>query len=153
MLFGLIPAQELQLAFDLLFAAVLGGVIGLEREYKQRPAGLRTLILVSVGTALFAATATFAFGEASDGASRIIANIVVGLGFLGSGAVLKTDDSVKGLTTAASIWAVAAIAVAVALNLYFLAIVAEVIVLLTLFVLRRFESQLPTAKEQAGHDR
>ena len=127
MLFGLIPARELQLAFDLLFAAILGGVIGLEREYKHRPAGLRTLILVSVGTALFAATATFAFGEASDGASRIIANIVVGLGFLGSGAVLKTDDTVKGLTTAASIWAVAAIAVAVALNLYFLAIVAEVI--------------------------
>jgi len=144
MLSGLIPPQELQLAFDLLFAAVLGGVIGLEREFKQRPAGLRTLILVSVGTALFAATATFAFGEASDGASRIIANIVVGLGFLGSGAVLKTDDTVRGLTTAASIWAVAAIAVAVALNLYFLAIVAEVIVLITLFGLRYLERQLGT---------
>jgi putative Mg2+ transporter-C (MgtC) family protein len=139
MIFGFIPAQELQLAFDLLFAAILGGLIGLEREYKQRPAGLRTLILVSVGAALFAASATFAFGSASDGASRIIANIIVGIGFLGSGAVLKQENNVQGLTTAASVWAVAAIAIAVALNLYFLAVVAELLVLITLFVLRRFE--------------
>jgi putative Mg2+ transporter-C (MgtC) family protein len=140
---GIIPAQELQLAFDLLVAAVLGGLIGLEREYQQRPAGLRTLILVSVGAALFAATAAYAFGAQSDGASRILANIIVGIGFLGSGAVLKNEDSVKGLTTAASIWAVAAIAIAVALNFYFLAIVAEVLVLVTLFVLRKFEEHIP----------
>lgn len=148
MVLGLIPAHELQLAFDLLFAAILGGLIGLERESQHRPAGLRTLILVSVGAALFAATATFAFGDQSDGASRVIANIIVGIGFLGSGAVLKHEDSVQGLTTAASIWAVAAIAIAVALNLYFLAVVAEVIVLVTLFVLRRFESHAFKSKSE-----
>lgn len=148
MVFELIPADELQLAFDLVFAAILGGLIGLEREYKNRPAGLRTLILVAVGAALFAATATFAFGEESDGASRIIANIAVGIGFLGSGVVLKQDDSVTGLTTAASIWAVAAIAIAVALNLYFLAVVAEAIVLGTLFLLRRLEDGIGAADKQ-----
>lgn len=148
MILGLIPASELQLALDLLFAAFLGGLIGLERESKHRPAGLRTLILVSVGAALFAATATFAFGDKSDGASRIVANIIVGIGFLGSGAVLKHEDSVQGLTTAASIWAVAAIAIAVALNMYFLAVVAEVIVLVTLFVLRRFESHSFKSKSE-----
>ncbi len=146
MFLGLIPAQEAQLAFDLLFAAILGGLIGLEREYNQRPAGLRTLILVSVGAALFAAAATFAFGDKSDGASRIIANIAVGIGFLGSGVVLKQDDSVTGLTTAASIWAVAAISIAVAMNMYFLAVVAELIVLVTLFVLRRFEEKTLKSK-------
>lgn len=146
MILGLIPAQEAQLAFDLIFAAILGGLIGFEREYNQRPAGLRTLILVAVGAALFAATATFAFGDKSEGASRIIANIAVGIGFLGSGVVLKQQDSVTGLTTAASIWAVAAISIAVALNLYFLAIVAESIVLVTLFVLRRFEEKTLKSK-------
>jgi putative Mg2+ transporter-C (MgtC) family protein len=133
----------------MFFAAILGGLIGLEREYQQRPAGLRTLILVSVGAALFAAVGAYAFGAESDGASRLIANIIVGIGFLGSGAVLKSDDSVKGLTTAASIWAVAAIAVAVALNLYFLAIAVEIIVLVTLFVLRRFEQHIPPGKPPA----
>ncbi len=147
MFLGLIPFQELQLAFDLVFAAVLGGLIGLEREYKNRPAGLRTLILISVGAALFAATASFAFGDASEGASRVVANIIVGIGFLGSGAVIKQDDSVQGLTTAASIWAIAAIAIAVALNLYFLAVVAEILVLATLFLLRRLEDRIPTKEE------
>jgi putative Mg2+ transporter-C (MgtC) family protein len=147
MVLGFIPSQELQLAFDLLFAAILGGLIGLEREYKNRTAGLRTLILVSVGAALFAATASYAFGEDSDGASRIIANIIVGIGFLGSGAVLKQGDNVQGLTTAASIWAIAAIAIAVALNLYFLAVVAEILVLATLAILRRLEEKIPDSKE------
>jgi putative Mg2+ transporter-C (MgtC) family protein len=147
MVLGIIPAQEIQLAFDLLFAAILGGLIGLEREYKNRTAGLRTLILVSVGAALFAATASYAFGADSDGASRIIANIIVGIGFLGSGAVLKQGDSVQGLTTAASIWAIAAIAIAVALNLYFLAVVAEIVVLATLAILRRLEQKLPDAQK------
>jgi putative Mg2+ transporter-C (MgtC) family protein len=142
-IFGFIPEAEMRLALDLLVAAVLGGLVGLEREYTQRPAGLRTLILVSVGAALFAATATYAFGSQSDGASRIIANIVVGIGFLGTGAVLKQDNTVTGLTTAASIWAVAAIAIAVALQLYFFAIAAELIVLFTLFVLGRLEPELP----------
>lgn len=153
MLFGLVSAKEAQLAFDLIFAAILGGLIGLEREFRHRPAGLRTLILVSVGAALFGATATFAFGSASDATSRILANIVVGVGFLGSGAVLKQEDSVQGLTTAASIWAVAAIAIAVALNLYFLAVVAEVLVLGTLFVMRKFENKLPRAKSKAETDK
>ena len=71
----------------------------------------------------------------------VVANIIVGIGFLGTGAVIKQNDSDQGLTTAASVWAVAAIAIAVALNLYFLAVVAELLVLFTLFVLRRFESK------------
>lgn len=150
MFLGLIQWSELQLAFDLLFAAILGGLIGLEREFQNRSAGLRTLILVSVGAALFGGTAIFAFGPGSDGASRILANIIVGIGFLGSGVVLKQEGTVHGLTTAASIWAVAAIAIAVSLNLYFLAIVAEVIVLVTLYVLRKLEQRLGTADSDAG---
>jgi putative Mg2+ transporter-C (MgtC) family protein len=68
----------------------------------------------------------------------------VGIGFLGSGAVLKQGDTVQGLTTAASIWAIAAIAIAVALNFYFLAVVAEILVLVTLFILRRLEANMPS---------
>jgi putative Mg2+ transporter-C (MgtC) family protein len=123
-----------------MLATVLGGLVGLEREYHKRPAGLRTNILVCIGAAMFGMVGVYAF-QSQDAASRIIANIVVGIGFLGAGAVMKDEQTVHGLTTAATVWVVAALGVAIAVKFYFLAIASEVLILVTLYVLRRFEKR------------
>jgi putative Mg2+ transporter-C (MgtC) family protein len=142
----MISSAEIDIFFNLVLAALLGGLIGLEREYARRPAGLRTNMLVCIGAAMFAMIALYSF-PSPDAASRVIANIIVGIGFLGAGAVMKDDRSVHGLTTAATIWVVAALGMAVAMKLYFLAIVAEGLILATLVLVHRFErhsAQPPT---------
>ncbi len=141
MILGLIPAHEAQLALNVFLAALFGGLIGIEREIDKRPAGLRTHMLVCVGAALFAMIGTSYFAN-SDDVSRVWQNILTGVGFLGAGAVFKDVGTVRGLTTAAGIWVVAAIGLAIAAQLYFLATIAEVIVLITLYLLRRFESRV-----------
>jgi putative Mg2+ transporter-C (MgtC) family protein len=103
---------------------VLGGIIGAEREFSGHPAGLRTNILVAVGSCLFTILSIKAFpltGNAQDTA-RVAAQIVTGVGFLGAGAVIQTKRAVHGLTTAATIWMVAAVGMATATDLYLLAI-------------------------------
>ena len=132
---------ELDILVSLLLAALFGGLIGLERELHRRPAGLRTNMLVCIGACMFSLIAVTGFATL-DQTSRIIANVLVGIGFLGAGAVMKDEMSVHGLTTAATIWTVAALGVALALKLYFLAVSAEVIILLTLFLLRRLERRM-----------
>ncbi|GAB3329418.1 hypothetical protein GCM10027299_32750 [Larkinella ripae] len=101
----------------LLLAMVLGGLIGAEREYRSKSAGLRTTILICVGSALF----TIVSRRFSDD-DRIAANIVNGIGFLGAGIIFRQETSVKGLTTAATIWAVAAIGMAIGGGFYDLAV-------------------------------
>lgn len=133
-----ISDNELRIGFNLVLAAVFGGLIGIEREMDKRPAGLRTHMLICVGAVLFATIATSYFTHTDD-ISRLWQNIITGIGFLGAGAVFKEEGTVRGLTTAAGIWVVAAIGLAIAAQLYFVATVAEVIVLITLYVLRRFE--------------
>lgn len=133
-----ISEHELRIGLNLLLAAVFGGLIGIERELDKRPAGLRTHMLICVGAALFAMIGSSYFSNTDD-ISRIWQNILTGVGFLGAGAVFKEERTVRGLTTAAGIWVVAAIGLALAAQLYFLATVAEVIVLVTLFLLRRLE--------------
>lgn len=132
--------NELRIGLNLLLAAVFGGLIGFEREMDKRPAGLRTHMLICVGAVLFASIATSYFRNTDD-ISRLWQNIITGIGFLGAGAVFKEEGTVRGLTTAAGIWVVAAIGLAIAAQLYFVASVAEVIVLVTLYALRRFESR------------
>jgi len=114
---------EWELALRLLVASLLGAVIGLQRELVGKPAGMRTHVLVSLGCALFTVVSLEGFGPAADPA-RVAAGVVAGIGFLGAGAIIRgTQGMVIGLTTAASIWAVAAIGLAVGAGLYFLALV------------------------------
>ncbi len=114
--------EELVIASKLLAAAVLGAVVGYDRERHSRDAGLRTYASVCVGAALFTSIA----GHLEDvsATSRIVANVVMGIGFLGAGIVYKDSNSgyAKGLTTAATIWCTAAIGVAVGLNMFVIAI-------------------------------
>ena len=101
----------------LALAAVLGGLIGLEREYRGYPAGVRTMALVCMGSALFADTSSLFGGDAA----RITAQIVTGIGFLGAGLIFREGDTVKGVTTAATIWTVAAVGIAVGAQAYIVA--------------------------------
>jgi len=130
----------------LLLAAGLGAAIGLEREIRQKPAGLRTNILIAVGSALFslASVAMVRYAGTSD---RIAANIVTGVGFLGGGAILRGDKSVQGMTTAATIWVNAAIGMAAGIGEFRLAIAATGITLIVLIVLPPIERYF---EERAG---
>ena len=103
---------ELVDAVRLLVAAALGALIGLEREIHDHPAGMRTHLLVSVGSAGFTVLSIFAFPAPGADPARIAAQIVTGVGFLGAGAILKEGATIRGLTTAASLWAVAAVGMA-----------------------------------------
>ena len=122
----------------LFVAAALGGAIGLEREIRERQAGLRTHLVVSVGAAVF--TLVSAYGFANFGGrvdpTRIAAQIVSGIGFLGAGAIIRQGLSVRGLTTAASLWLVAAIGMAAGAGFWAGAVIATAGALLTLGPLR-----------------
>lgn len=121
--------------FVRLGAAVLvGAVIGFDREVRDKPAGLRTLTLVSLGSVVFTMTALYS--GAVDSTSRVIQGIVTGVGFLGAGTIIrgKTEESVRGLTTAASVWLAAAIGVACGLAYWPLVLLASVFGLLVLML-------------------
>jgi putative Mg2+ transporter-C (MgtC) family protein len=122
----------------LALAAVLGGAIGLEREYRHKPAGLRTNMLIALGSALFSILSV-ELGSGAGSPDRIAAQVVTGIGFLGAGAILRTGDHIHGLTTAATIWVNAAIGMAAGLGSYTVATVASVITLLVLALLPAME--------------
>ena len=127
----LTPWMELDMVLRLIMAGVIGGVVGFEREQAEKPAGLRTLLLVCVGSALFTIGSLYGFGVLSD-PSRVAAGIVAGIGFLGAGTIIRGDGAVVGITTAATIWSVAAIGLAVGAGLYLVAAVTGVVVLIAL---------------------
>ena len=128
----------------LVLAAVLGGAIGVERELREREAGLRTHMLVSVGSALFTIVSAYGFHAfLSSGQSvvradptRIAAQIVTGIGFLGAGAIIRQGFSVRGLTTAATLWVVAAVGLAAGAGYYSAAAITTALVLVALYPLR-----------------
>src|SRR5213075_998798 len=132
----------LPLTYDVVFirlsaAVTVGAVIGLDRELRRKPAGLRTLALVSLGSAVFVLAATDSSGGVSyDAASRSIQGVVTGVGFLGAGAILRGDGdtSVRGLTTAASIWLAAASGVACGLGQWPLVVASASLGLLVLIL-------------------
>ena len=127
-------AIEVEIVLRLLLATLLGGLIGYQRERAAKPAGLRTHILICIGSALFTVASLQGFGGAADPA-RIAAGIVAGIGFLGAGAILHREGGlVGGLTTAATIWVVAAIGLAAGAGLYVIAGVTTAIVLVVLFL-------------------
>lgn len=124
---------------QVLVAAILGGLIGLEREWRGREAGLRTNMLIAMGACLFTIISIGGFplqGSSAQDTARVAAQVVSGVGFLGAGALLQSRNRVKGLTTAATIWLVAAIGMAVGVEAYVLAIFTSVTTLIILRFLR-----------------
>jgi putative Mg2+ transporter-C (MgtC) family protein len=131
--------SDIELGQRLLLAAFLGGLLGFERELRQKSAGLRTNILIAVGSALFTMLSiVLAEGPVAD-PTRIAAQIVTGVGFLGAGAIMRTGSGVQGLTTAATVWVNAAVGVAAGSGEYRLASIATGITLLVLLLLHPLE--------------
>ena len=133
-----------EMLLRLALAALLGGVLGLERELREREAGLRTHLLVAVGSALFTIVSAYGFSTfLESGASvvradptRIAAQIVTGIGFLGAGAIIRQGLSIRGLTTAATLWVVAAIGMAAGAGYYSAAAITTAVALIALWPLR-----------------
>lgn len=150
--------MELEFILRIFVAALLGGAIGLEREYRAKEAGFRTHFLVALGSALFMIVSAYGF----DGAlvtpehrldvSRIAAQVVSGIGFIGAGTIIFQKNAVRGLTTAAGVWVTAAIGLACGAGMYELATAATVLVLFGLeafnFVLHKFDRHRQSSNEQ-----
>lgn len=137
---GLEQVVSLDLA-RLLLAAVLGGAIGMERELKHRPAGLRTNMFICFGAAMFTVLSSELAGGFGGDHTRIAAQIIPGIGFIGAGAILHASRNITGLTTAATIFVVASIGMACGGGLYVLATFATILILLCLSILGAFESR------------
>jgi putative Mg2+ transporter-C (MgtC) family protein len=129
-------AADAGYAIRLLVAAILGALIGLEREIHEHPAGMRTHLLVSLGSAGFTVLSIVAFPAPGADPARIAAQIVSGIGFLGAGAILKEGATIRGLTTAASLWAVAAVGMAAGAGSWILAVTLTAIAIISLWPLR-----------------
>ncbi|MBQ5624448.1 MAG: MgtC/SapB family protein [Phascolarctobacterium sp.] len=145
---------ELTMVLRLIVAAVLGGIVGMERGSGDRPAGFRTHILVCVGSALFMLVSIYGFDDIAPvtttleddigtrrDTARIAAQVVSGIGFLGAGTILHEGLTIKGLTTAASLWIVSAIGLAVGSGMYLLSTVATMLTMLTLVTFRTWEKR------------
>jgi len=126
-----VSRTELIMAGRIVLAAILSGLVGYEREQADKPAGMRTHILVGMGSALFTALSIYGFPGFGE-PSRVAAQIVTGVGFLGAGTIFRGEGLILGLTTAATIWAVAALGMAVGVGMYALAAVMTVVMLIVL---------------------
>ena len=131
--------SDLELIERLLLSAGLGAVLGLEREWRQKYAGLRTNILIALGSTLFTVMSIDLSDAAGGDPTRVAAQIVTGIGFLGAGAIMRTGVGIRGLTTAAMIWVNAAIGVAVGGGEYRLAVIATGVTLVVLVLLNPVE--------------
>lgn len=147
-------STECAMVVRLVVAAILGGIVGIERGSGDKPAGFRTHILVCVGSALFMLVSIFGFGDVEGVASpmegdygqrrdsaRIAAQVVSGIGFLGAGTILHEGLTIRGLTTAASLWIVSAIGLAVGSGMYFISAAATVITMITLVTFHTWEKR------------
>ena len=124
-----------------LFAIICGGIIGFERERIDRPAGLRTHILVCLGSAVFTLVSYLGFEKGFD-PSRVAAGVVAGIGFIGAGVIFRQGIFVKGVTTAASIWVVAAVGIAIGTKLYYIAFITTILAFCVLFLVKILEEKL-----------
>ena len=151
---GLPDARQLaHVLLRLLAATLLGALVGMQRERVGKPAGLRTHMLVTLGTAVFV-LACSGFGMSSDGLSRVIQGIVTGIGFLGAGSILKLDEErdIQGLTTAAGIWMTAAIGVAVGLGSLGVALLSTIFTLIILSLAGLLERRDDARRAGAARD-
>jgi|SRR5690349_3648692 putative Mg2+ transporter-C (MgtC) family protein len=144
-----IGLTDSELVRRVALAAVLGGLLGAERELRHKSAGFRTNILIAIGAALFT---ILSIGVASGGADpgRIAAQIVTGIGFLGAGAIIRTRSGVHGLTTAATVWVNAALGMAAGSGEYHLAIIGALTTLAVLFILSPIERSI---ERRTGRER
>lgn len=122
--------SNLEIIVRLFISCLLGVIIGIQREIRHKPAGLRTNTLIAVGSALFTIVAITVFTP--DSSARIIAQIITGIGFLGAGTIFRHRDHIEGLTTAACVWAVAGMGMAVGLGEYFLGILGFLFIFIVL---------------------
>ena len=136
-------------------AALCGGIIGLEREQKQKPAGLRTNMLICVGAAMYMAVGLLVMpGTSGVDPTRIAAQVVTGIGFLGAGCIIQHGGHVTGLTTAATIWVVAAIGLVAGAGHPLLALISSALVLATLTILAPLERRLfPPRDDRSDENR
>lgn len=143
-----------QIILRLILSVFLSGLIGLERQIHRRSAGLRTHILVSLGSCLIMLTSLYVFDIYKDKVAidpaRIAAGVITGIGFLGAGTIMREREGVKGLTTAASLWLVAAIGLSVGIGFFVASISATVLALIVLFFLRFVEELMFGREEKSG---
>lgn len=132
---NIMEATYFELTVRLSLALILGGAIGIEREYRAKEAGFRTHFLVALGSALFCIVSQYGFGIDLKDSSRVAAQVVSGIGFLGAGTIIFQKNVVRGLTTAAGLWVTAAIGLACGTGMYVAAAVATAMVMLGLEVL------------------
>ena len=137
---------EVQMVIRLLYAAVLGGVVGIEREVHEKAAGFRTHILVCIGSCVIMLTSMHIFdiynGIADVDPGRIAAQVVSGIGFLGAGTIIRSRVSIVGLTTAASLWSIAGVGLAVGSGLFIVSAFATVLILASLLVLSKVHDKV-----------
>lgn len=147
---GMDIGSYIGIVLKLLLAVILGGMVGFEREHKSRPAGLRTHILVCVGAALVQITSiNYAKNNGIPmDPMRLGAQVISGIGFLGAGTIIKEGANIKGLTTAASLWAVGCIGLATGSGLYFEAIAATIVILISLKSFTRIEEKIARERKQ-----
>jgi putative Mg2+ transporter-C (MgtC) family protein len=131
---------QVELAGRLALGLVLGAMIGFERELHRQPAGFRTHSLVAVGAALFTIISAYGFTGVAVDPTRIAAQIVSGIGFIGAGTILQHRGNVRGLTTAASLWSVAAIGMAAGAGMIVIAVIGTALILIVLALLDRVEA-------------
>ena len=145
--------QFVQVLIRLIAATLLGAIIGIQREKVGKPAGLRTHILVTLGTTVFVLACSKS-GMSSEGLSRVIQGIITGIGFIGAGSILKLNEerNIQGLTTAAGVWMTAAIGVAVGLGALGLAILATLLTLTILGLAGRLEFRINKDRNPTDDD-
>jgi putative Mg2+ transporter-C (MgtC) family protein len=137
-----------QIIFQLVMAVFLGALIGLEREFKERGAGLKTYSLVSLGSCLFAVTgmALFKFSTAEPGfnfgSSAIIQAVAMGIGFIGAGVIFQKESKIEGITTAAGLWVTAAMGMAVGLGFYFISFITTLLIIIIFIGFGFFENKI-----------
>lgn len=148
-------SHQLMGLLNILISAILAAIPGLDRELRNRPAGLRTHIMVGISSTMMTTGAQIAF--AADSSARVSSAIITGIGFLGAGVIIHREQQVHQLTTAASIWYVALMGIVVAYELYILAVGGTLIVGFVLTILRRFERNILNRhilqEPEKGHER
>ncbi|QJD85800.1 MgtC/SapB family protein [Cohnella herbarum] len=143
-----------ELALRIVLSVAAGGLVGLEREWSNRAAGFRTHILVCVGATSIMLLSIYGFSEFANEANvrmdpaRLAAQVISGIGFLGAGAIMRNGFTISGLTTAASLWVVAAIGLSVGAGFYFVSVLTTFVVLFSLFLLNRWEKRFFSLKRK-----
>ena len=141
-----VSQKEIEILLSVVLAIALGALVGAEREFDKRPAGLRTHILVCVGATLFT-IASINFVGTQD-PSRIAAGIVTGIGFLGAGAIFKSKNHIEGITTAADLWVLASIGILIGIKFYLTAALTTILIVFILFLGKKGKLLMKHEKEQ-----